>query len=78
MIKRKELKILSDNEVMEQFAWASSKCVPEQLIGINKKKYDRENIKRIETYKDNVVDYITCIKELKSRGFTLQEIMEIR
>lgn len=78
MIKRKELKILSDNEVMEQFAWASNKCVPEQLIGINKKKYDRENIKRIETYKDNVVDYITCIKELKSRGFTLQEIMEIR
>jgi hypothetical protein len=25
-----------------------------------------------------VSDYLTCIRELKSRGFTLQEIMDIR
>ena len=77
-MKRKELKLLSDKEMMEQFAWVSSRCVPEQLVDIHYKKNDKKNIDRIVAYKDIVGDYITCIRELKSRGYSLQEIMDIR
>lgn len=75
---RKELKILEDNELIKQFAWVASRCVPQQFQGLEQKKNDKENIERIETYRNFVNDYITCIKELKSRGYTLQEIMEVR
>lgn len=77
-MKRKELKLLSDKEMMEQFAWVSSRCVPEQLVDIHYKKNDKKNIDKIVAYKDIVGDYITCIRELKSRGYSLQEIMDIR
>ena len=77
-MKRKDLKLLNDDEMMKQFAWVSGRCVPEQLQGINLKKNDKKNIDRIVKYRDVVNDYLTCIRELKSRGFTLQEIMDIR
>jgi hypothetical protein len=78
MVKRKELKILSDAELMDQFAYVASKCVPEPLVNLEYKKNDKKNIDRIVTYKNSVEDYIVVIRELKSRGYTLQEIMEIR
>lgn len=78
MIKRKELKLLDDIELMEQFAYYASKCVPEPLVNIQYKKNDKANIDRIVNYKNSVEDYIICIRELKSRGYALQEIMDIR
>jgi hypothetical protein len=77
-MKRKELKLLDDKEMVNQFIWAAESCVPEKLIDMDQKKNDYRNIQRIVTYKNNVENYITCIKELKSRGFTLQEIMSMR
>lgn len=78
MIKRKQLKILDDNELMEQFIFYSGLCVPEPLVDLQYKKNDKKNIDKIVTYKKNIENYIVCIRELKSRGYTLQEIMDIR
>ena len=77
-MKRKDLKLLNDDEMMKQFAWVSTRCLPEQLVDLHFKKNDKKNIDKIVKYRDVVNDYLTCIRELKSRGYTLQEIMDIR
>ena len=77
-MKRKDLKLLNDDEMMEQFAIISKACVPEKLVDLHYKKNDKANIDRIAKYKDLVNDYLTCVRELKSRGFALQEIMDIK
>lgn len=77
-MKRKSLKLLNDDELMKQFAWVSSQCMPEQMTDLQYKKNDKTNIDKIIEYKNNVTNYITCIRELKSRGYTLQEIMAIK
>lgn len=77
-IKRKSLKRLNDEELREQFAWISSECIPSPLVDIHFKKNDKKNIDKIIYYRDVVASYTTCIRELKSRGYTLQEIMSIK
>ena len=77
-MKRKELKLLCDIEMINYFALVSSRCIPDKLVDIHLKKNDKKNIDKITKYRNNVNDYLMCIKELKRRGFTLQEIMEVR
>lgn len=77
-MKRKELKMLDNNELFEQFKWVASKCVIQPFEALEFKKNDKKNIDKIVEYKTNIEDYITIIRELKSRNYTLQEIMEIR
>ena len=77
-MKREELKLLSDIEMLDHFAWISSRCVPDKLVNIHLEKNDMKNIDKIVKYRNMVDAYLTCIQELKSRGFTLQEIMEVR
>lgn len=77
-MKRKELTMLNDDELFNQFKWVASLCVIQPFESLEFKKNDKENIDRIVHYKNNIEDYITIIKELKSRGYALQEIMEIR
>ena len=77
-MKRKELKSLPDIEMLEYFAWVSSRCIPDKLVNIHLEENDKKNIDKIVKYRDFVDEYLKCIKELKRRGFTLQEIMEVR
>ena len=77
-MKRKELAMLNEQELFDQIKWVSSLCVIEPFEKMELKKNDKKNIDRLINYHNNIKDYITIIKELKSRGFTLQEIMEIR
>jgi hypothetical protein len=76
-MKRKELTMLDNDELFNQFKWVASKCVIQPFEALEFKKNDKDNIDRIVHYKNNIEDYITIIKELKSRGYALQEIMEI-
>ena len=77
-MKREELKLLSDIEMLDHFSWVSSRCVLDKLVHIHLEKNDNKNIDKIVKYRNMVNAYLTCIQELKSRGFTLQEIMEVR
>ena len=77
-MKSKDINKMNDLELMDYFIFVAHKCVPEKLVNINNNRLDQDNINRIEKYRNYVTEYLECIKLLKKRGYTLEEIMSLR
>lgn len=68
---------IPNEELFELFKQVSSQAVITPFKQIEFKKYDAKNVKLLKSFHKTIGLYIDCIQELRSRDFTLIEIMEI-
>lgn len=72
-----KLKHLPNEELFDFFKTTSNQANITPFTKIEFKKYDAKNVKTLKAYHRAVGNYISCIQELRSRGFALIEIMEL-
>jgi hypothetical protein len=68
---------IPNEELFELFKQVSNQATITPFTKIEFKKYDAKNVKSLRSFHKTIGLYIDCIQELRSRGFTLLEIMEI-
>lgn len=71
------LKHLDTEDLFDYFKQVSSQAVVVPFDNIEYKKYDTKNVKNLKAYHRAIGSYISCIQELRARGYTLLEVMEI-
>ena len=72
-----KLRHLDDKDLFGYFRDISSQATITPFTDIEYKKYDAKNVRTLKAYQKAIGAYIGCIQELRSRGYTLIEIMEI-
>ena len=71
------LKHLDTKDLFDYFKDISSQAVITPFDKVEFKKYDSKNVKTLKAYHRAIGAYISCIQELRARGYTLLEVMEI-
>lgn len=72
-----KIKKLTNEDLFAYFKDVSNQAHITPFIDVQYKKNDTQNVKNLKAYSRAISAYISCIQELRSRGFTLLEIMEI-
>jgi hypothetical protein len=72
-----DLTIFKDKDLFDYFKAVSNRTYVEPLQKLELKKYDAKNVAKIKEFRDNVAEYVRCIQVLRSRGYTLYEILEL-
>jgi hypothetical protein len=72
---KNNIKQMTTPELITHFKSISADAYIKPFENIELKKYDTQNVKSLRAYSRIINSYISCIQELRLRGFTLQEIM---
>jgi hypothetical protein len=77
MKQKIEIKKMTNQDLFDYFKAISSAAEIKPFEHIELKKYDSKNVKNLKGYHSTIATYIKCIQELRKRGYTLWEVMEI-
>jgi hypothetical protein len=74
---KKHIRLMTNEDLFDYFKQVSGQATITPFADIELKKNDSKNVKTLKAYHRAIGNYVGCIQELRRRGYTLWEVMEI-